>query len=300
MLRASVRLVANALPGEGVRFVVAVRRQGRNTEDRFHLAHGLFRLLDVVNKAVEMFADLLRVVHSDRLVADQLQYILNGGALRVNDLAIFLDLVVFFNPLLQDLDALAVDLLYFWQLLVDALAELVDFSADAVRAGGSQIFTVMVGRIQEPHIGLRQPVELNIHLVDEHLRSCRKPPVVLANPFANRIEVAVSQAHFRGQFVEHGVQGHELSAFLRRILPRSDQPLEAGVMRYDAKVDELQPGGENQWQSAEGDQGKQAGRAQCDQVVLPLERSFNVTERAIVAIVHLNAHSHLPLAWRSP
>ena len=69
--------------------------------------------------------------YGDGLVADQLEDVLDGGALGVDDLAILADLGVFLDALVEDLDALAVDLLDFGGLLFEALLEFAGFVADA-------------------------------------------------------------------------------------------------------------------------------------------------------------------------
>jgi hypothetical protein len=69
--------------------------------------------------------------YGDGLVADQLEDVLDGGALGVDDLAILADLGVFLDALVEDVDALAVDLLDLGGLLFEALLEFAGFVADA-------------------------------------------------------------------------------------------------------------------------------------------------------------------------
>ena len=70
------------------------------------------------------------------MVADQLEDVLDGGALGVDDLAVLADLGVFLDALVEDLDALAVDLLDLGGLLGETLLEFAGFVADAFGVGG--------------------------------------------------------------------------------------------------------------------------------------------------------------------
>ena len=65
------------------------------------------------------------------MVADQLEHVFDGGALGVDDLAIFANLGVFLDALVEDLDALAVDLLDLGGLLGECFLEFAGFVADA-------------------------------------------------------------------------------------------------------------------------------------------------------------------------
>jgi hypothetical protein len=74
--------------------------------------------------------------YGDGLIADQLEHVLDGRALGVDDLAILADLSMLLDALVEDLDALAVDLLDLGGLLAETLLELAGLVPDAFGVGG--------------------------------------------------------------------------------------------------------------------------------------------------------------------
>src|ERR1700681_4937664 len=91
-----------SVPDAGTRHRLALEilaAQGRHTENRLDLANRFLGLLHVFHQVLQVIVNLLRVAHGHGLVTNQLQDVLDGGALREDDLGILANLLVLLHAL---------------------------------------------------------------------------------------------------------------------------------------------------------------------------------------------------------
>src|SRR4029077_14173537 len=104
--------------------------------------------------------------------------------------------------------------------------------------------------VEQPQISLKQASQLVFHLLCEDLRSGGEAAVIFSNAPADLIQVGISQADLRGNFLKHIVETPIILAFFLRILPGPDKTLKPAVLRYQRQVHQLESGAQEQGQSA--------------------------------------------------